>query len=185
VFVVDVRREHTAIREANSLKIPVIAMVDTNCDPEAIDYVIPANDDAIRAIKLVAGVMADAVLEGIAMRKDAGEIAEPIAGATEEYDYSEAEAEVGEEAVEELLGQATIDKLKSGELVFEEEEAAKALIAATEPVEESEVAAAPEVEVAVEAEVAGEAEIEQQAETEIEQQAEAVEEEPADDSPAE
>jgi len=70
LFVVDVHREETAIHEANLLNIPVVALVDTNCDPRDIDYVIPSNDDAIRAIKLLVGKMADAVLEGKAMRKD-------------------------------------------------------------------------------------------------------------------
>ena len=70
LFVVDVRREDTAIHEANLLNIPVIAMVDTNCDPRNVDYVIPSNDDAIRAIKLLVGKMADAAIEGKAMRKD-------------------------------------------------------------------------------------------------------------------
>ncbi len=70
LFVVDVRREDTAIHEANLLEIPVVALVDTNCDPRSIDYVIPSNDDAIRAIKLLVGKIADAVLEGKAMRKE-------------------------------------------------------------------------------------------------------------------
>ncbi|MCK7476118.1 MAG: 30S ribosomal protein S2 [Rhodopseudomonas palustris] len=62
--------KHTAVHEANLLKgIPVIALVDTNCDPSNVDYVIPSNDDAIRAIKLLVGKMADAVLEGKAMRQ--------------------------------------------------------------------------------------------------------------------
>src|SRR4030043_1901199 len=65
LFVVDVSREGTAIHEANLLKIPVVAMVDTNCDPSDGDYVIPSNDDAIRAIKLVVGKIADAALEGL------------------------------------------------------------------------------------------------------------------------
>ena len=60
LFVVDVRREETAIHEANLLNIPVIALVDTNCDPTNVDYVIPSNDDAIRAIKLLVGKIADA-----------------------------------------------------------------------------------------------------------------------------
>lgn len=64
VFVVDVMKEHIAIAEANKLKIPVIALVDSNCDPDAIDYVIPANDDAIRSIGLFANKVADAMLEG-------------------------------------------------------------------------------------------------------------------------
>ena len=70
VFVVDVRREDTAVREANSLGIPIVALVDTNCDPRSIDYVIPSNDDAIRTIKLMVGFIADAVMEGRAMRKE-------------------------------------------------------------------------------------------------------------------
>lgn len=70
LFIVDVRREDTAVHEANLLNIPVVAMVDTNCDPSNIDYIIPSNDDAIRAIKLIVGKIADAVLEGFAMRKD-------------------------------------------------------------------------------------------------------------------
>ena len=73
LFVVDVRRESTAIHEANLLNIPVIALVDTNCDPRDVDYVIPSNDDAIRAIKLLVAKIADAALEGKAMRKDLGE----------------------------------------------------------------------------------------------------------------
>ena len=64
LFVVDPRKEHIAVAEAHSLGIPVIAIVDTNCDPDEIDYLIPGNDDAIRAVKLIAGKMADAVLEG-------------------------------------------------------------------------------------------------------------------------
>ena len=64
MFVVDPRKEKIAIQEAHILGIPVVAIVDTNCDPEEVDYVIPGNDDAIRAIKLIASVMANAVLEG-------------------------------------------------------------------------------------------------------------------------
>ncbi len=68
LFVVDVRREEIAVKEANTLGIPVVAMVDTNCDPDPIDYIIPANDDAIRAIKLMVTKLADAVIEGQQMR---------------------------------------------------------------------------------------------------------------------
>ena len=64
VFVVDVGKEAIVIAEANRLKIPVIAVVDTNCDPDGIDYVIPANDDSVRSIRLIAGGVADAVIEG-------------------------------------------------------------------------------------------------------------------------
>jgi small subunit ribosomal protein S2 len=64
LFVVDPRKEHIAVTEARILGIPIVGIVDTNCDPDEIDYLIPGNDDAIRAVKLIAGKMADAVLEG-------------------------------------------------------------------------------------------------------------------------
>ncbi len=64
LFVVDPRKEHIAVTEARILNIPIVGIVDTNCDPDEIDYVIPGNDDAIRAVKLIAGKLADAVLEG-------------------------------------------------------------------------------------------------------------------------
>ena len=64
LFVVDPRKEHIAVMEARTLGIPIVAIVDTNCDPDEVDYVIPGNDDAIRAVKLIAAKMADAVLEG-------------------------------------------------------------------------------------------------------------------------
>ena len=70
LFVVDPRKEHNAIAEARKLHIPIVAIVDTNCDPDVIDYIIPGNDDAIRAIKLFVTAMAEACLEGEAMRKD-------------------------------------------------------------------------------------------------------------------
>jgi small subunit ribosomal protein S2 len=70
IFIVDVGREESAVREANLLNIPIVAMVDTNCNPQNIDYVIPSNDDAIRAIKLLVAKVADAVLEGKAIRKE-------------------------------------------------------------------------------------------------------------------
>ncbi len=70
VFIIDVMREATAVHEANIKEIPVIALVDTNCDPTTVDYIIPSNDDAIRAIKLLVAKIADAVIEGKAARKD-------------------------------------------------------------------------------------------------------------------
>ncbi len=108
IFVVDVHRESTAVREANILGIPVIGLVDTNCDPSGIDLVIPGNDDAIRAIKLLTSRLADAALEGQAMRKD----------------LPEAAALEGAEKDEDLLGPATLAKMESGELDFEETESA-------------------------------------------------------------
>ncbi|MEG1583885.1 MAG: 30S ribosomal protein S2, partial [Anaerovorax sp.] len=62
-FVVDPKKERIAIKEARILGIPIIGIVDTNCDPDDVDYIIPANDDAIRAVKLIAGKMADAIME--------------------------------------------------------------------------------------------------------------------------
>lgn len=70
LFIVDINHEETAVREANILGIPVIALVDTNCNPDPIDYLIPSNDDAIRAIKLIVGKMADAAIEGMALRQE-------------------------------------------------------------------------------------------------------------------
>jgi small subunit ribosomal protein S2 len=102
LFITDVRREHLAVKEANMLGIPIIAMVDTNCDPDPIDYIIPANDDAIRGIKLIVTKMADAVLEGLQMSKDLM-AKEEISAEDEQY-----------------LGEATLAKLKSGVLDFEE-----------------------------------------------------------------
>ena len=64
MFIVDPRKERIAVKEAHKLGIPIVAIVDTNCDPDEIDYVIPGNDDAIRAVRLIAGAMADAVIEG-------------------------------------------------------------------------------------------------------------------------
>ncbi|MFN8481656.1 MAG: 30S ribosomal protein S2 [Anaerolineae bacterium] len=71
LFVVDTRREHIAVKEANALNIPIIAMVDTNSDPDPIKYPIPSNDDAIRAIKLMTGKIADALLDGRMMHQQA------------------------------------------------------------------------------------------------------------------
>jgi small subunit ribosomal protein S2 len=70
VFIVDPNKEEIAVKEARKLGIPVVAVVDTNCDPDGIDYIIPGNDDAIRAIRLFASKMAEACLEGAAARQD-------------------------------------------------------------------------------------------------------------------
>jgi small subunit ribosomal protein S2 len=77
VFVIDTKKEHIAVTEARKLNIPVIAIVDTNCDPDEVDYIIPGNDDAIRAVNLVARVIADALAEGYGMVKE--EVAEAVA----------------------------------------------------------------------------------------------------------
>ncbi len=90
LFVVDPRKEKIAVAEARKLGIPVVAIVDTNCDPDEVDYVIPGNDDAIRAVRLIAGAMADAVIEG-----RQGEAVAPEAEAEEEK-VEEAVAEAAE-----------------------------------------------------------------------------------------
>lgn len=86
MFVVDPRKEHNAIAEARKLGIPVVAIVDTNCDPDEIDYVIPANDDAIRAIRLISSTMANAVIEG---RQGVDAMAEAEAVVAEEVPAAE------------------------------------------------------------------------------------------------
>ena len=76
IFIVDPKKEHNAVAEARKLNIPIIAIVDTNCDPDEIDYVIPGNDDAIRAVKLIASTMANAIIEGRQGEANAPEAAE-------------------------------------------------------------------------------------------------------------
>jgi small subunit ribosomal protein S2 len=108
LYVVDVRREATAVAEANKLGIPIIAIVDTNCDPDPIDYVIPGNDDAIRATKLISSKIADAVRAGLDRRK----AAEPEGFEVEEIGVED----------EKYLSAATLARLR--ELTFQEEEEA-------------------------------------------------------------
>ncbi len=91
LFVVDPKKEKIAVAEARKLGIPVVAIVDTNCDPDEIDYVIPGNDDAIRAVKLIAGAMANAVMEGNQGEADVAEEAGEAEEAAEAEDSSDAE----------------------------------------------------------------------------------------------
>lgn len=120
LIVVDTQREATAVKEANILNLPVLALLDTNCDPDTVDYIIPANDDAMRSIKLLVGTFADAVLDGKAMRKaeDAGE------EAVEEIDYAAYDKFVDEEEEgdERYLGASTLAKLRDTNLFAEEGE---------------------------------------------------------------
>ena len=145
LFVVDVNREETAVHEANLKEIPVVAMVDTNCDPQHVDYVIPSNDDAIRAIKLLVGKMADAVMEGKSIRtKEAEEeevVSEPMPAAVSRFIEDEEELED-----EELLGASTLKHLgssqkskpKKDELEDEdEEELLDEVVVAEEEIEET------------------------------------------------
>jgi small subunit ribosomal protein S2 len=126
LFIVDVQRESLAVTEANKLNIPIVAMVDTNCDPDPINYPIPSNDDAIRAIKLMAGKIADAVIEGTQLRgvdeaeraAVGGEVMEE-AGELPEEAAEKAEALAG--GPDDYLGPSILARLASGE---QEEEAA-------------------------------------------------------------
>jgi small subunit ribosomal protein S2 len=115
LFVIDVGREEAAVHEANLLNIPVVALVDTNCNPQNVDYVIPSNDDAIRAIKLLVAKIADAVLEGKAMRKEDDLDAREAAAETAEDKSVRRPArrvELDDELDEgDLLGESTLAKL--------------------------------------------------------------------------
>ncbi len=176
IFVVDPKREHIAIAEANSLGIPVIAIVDTNCDPEEVDFVIPGNDDAIRTIRLFTAAVSDAYQAGsknlqdaIAQtEKDAGE-----AGAAAVAAIAEAAAEAGEE-VEVASEDAAAD---------EPAEAASEEASAQEPAEESDSDdAEPAAEAAADGDESSQAEA--AAEEPAAEEA-AVEESPAEESAAE
>jgi small subunit ribosomal protein S2 len=126
VFVIDVEREYAAVHEANLLNIPVIALVDTNCDPTFVDYVIPSNDDAIRAIKLMVAKMADAVEEGKAIRKDeqieAETAARPGEADTEAARLASTTAMEDELEDAKLLGESTLAKLAPAPKVEDVEE---------------------------------------------------------------
>ena len=145
IFVVDSSKEHICIKEAKALNIPLVGLIDTNCDPTGIDYVIPGNDDAIRSVKLIAGAMADAVIEareGVAVSKEE---------ATEEADINMSdvlaevkEAEVKEEDKEKPKKKAkrTSKKAEKTEEAKEVEEKAEE----AEPVKEEEKAEEAPVE---------------------------------------
>ena len=161
LFAVDVSREEIPVHEANLLKIPVIAMVDTNCSPKSIDYVIPANDDAIRGIQLIVSIIAQAVSEGINLRKDRDA----------DMQAAEAEAHLPEELRDQLsdadlLGESTLAKIKQ-----EEVETAVETAVETEEVEEKTVEgnSEEEVETAVETEEVEEEAVEGNNEEEAEE----------------
>lgn len=116
VYVIDIEHEATAVHEANVKGIPVVALVDTNCDPRHIDYIIPSNDDAIRAIKLLVGRIADAVIEGKAMRKDIEEEQVPETPSV----ISRKIAEDIELDDEDLLGASTLAKITLPREIAEE-----------------------------------------------------------------
>jgi small subunit ribosomal protein S2 len=115
LIVVDTNREATAVKEANTIRIPVLALADSNSNPDTIDYVLPANDDAVRSIKLILETFADAVIEGRMSRKsdDAGE----DAGGGADISFGDYNDETADEA---LLGESTLAKLRSSRLSDDE-----------------------------------------------------------------
>jgi len=135
VWIVDTKKEHIAVGEARKLNIPVVAILDTNCDPDEVDYKIPGNDDAIRSVTLLTRVIADAVAEGLISRSGVNT------------------GDKGEKAVAEPLAEWERDLLE-GEKKADDAEAPAAEAAAAEaPAEEAPVEAAAEAEVAAEAPV--------------------------------
>ena len=113
LIAVDAEREYTAVKEANILKIPVLALVDTNANPDMVDHILPAKDDAMRSIRLLISALADAVLEGHNLRQSAG--------AEEEEEQFLADAYEEELADEDLLGESTLAKLRDSKLFGDEE----------------------------------------------------------------
>ena len=118
VIITDTRKEHIAVKEANKLGVPVVAIVDTNCDPDPIDYPIPANDDAIRAIKLICSVLATAVVEGRASTLEGADEAEPPVEEAGEPEASEAESATDDAAV---VNQESEDSQKEDQRDSQEE----------------------------------------------------------------
>ena len=159
IFIVDVRREHIAVREAMKLGIPIVAVVDTNCDPEGIDFVVPGNDDALRSIRLFLGAAGDALLEGKriqekAIEDAALEAAREAAAAEKEAAGDDAEAasedEPAAEAADESESAESAESADSAEGEASDEAPAEA---AAEAAEE----AAPEPAAEEKAEDAGDA----------------------------
>jgi len=157
LFVVDIRREDLAIKEGSKLDIPIVAIVDTNCNPDPIDMVIPSNDDAIRAIKLMVGKMSEAVLEGQAMR-------ETLAAEAEEQEAAQRVVAPSMPIIEreltddDLLGPSTLAKMEEG---IGSDELDSGRRAARKPERK------PEPEVVVEAEVVVESASEPEAVAEV------------------
>lgn len=118
LIVVDAEREHTAVKEANILKIPVLALVDTNANPDLVDHILPANDDAMRSIRLLIGALADAVMEGHNLRQSAGIEDDEAQQVTDVYDDDLSD--------EELLGESTLAKLRDSNLFDDGEASADA-----------------------------------------------------------
>ena len=149
VWVVDSNKEHIAIKEARKLGIPVISILDTNCDPDEVDYPVPGNDDAMRSVALLTRVIADAVADGLQQRAKAasGDESEPLAEWEKEIlDSSEKKAEAASSATV-VEGDASAEEAKAEATAVEEVAAAEAATveaAAAEVATEESAAAAEE-----------------------------------------
>jgi small subunit ribosomal protein S2 len=138
LFVVDIRREHIAIKEAQKLNIPIFAMVDTNADPRDVDYVIPANDDASKSIEKIMTLVTEAVAKGLKERQkdkadaDAAASEGEVVASTESVEAAPVEKETAEEVTaEEVTAEEVVEEAKAEEVVEEakaEEEAPEAVV---------------------------------------------------------
>lgn len=148
LFVIDVRKEDIAIKEANRLNIPIVAVVDTNCSPEGIHHVIPGNDDALRAIKLFASRIADAIIEGRQVGTEGG-VAVTETG--EESEETAAKTEISLTSIpKEYLSEDERAEIESAEIPDEEEDD-EAVSAEMEIAGEAETPAEPTTEETTEA----------------------------------
>jgi small subunit ribosomal protein S2 len=143
MFIIDVRKEDIAVREANRLGIPIVAVVDTNCSPEGIDHVIPGNDDALRAIRLFASRIADAILEGRQIGTEGGVAEAPVEGDSEAPAAESAPTEApATEAAPETPAEASVEAPAAAEEAAPEPAAETEVAAETEtPAENAEPAA--------------------------------------------
>ena len=148
VFIVDPKREELLVKEANRLKIPVVALTDTNCDPDVVDYIIPGNDDAIRSISLISRLIADAVIEGRGEEEIPG-ADRPLPPVVEEARFTEEEGTLEEAAEDAVVAEESQNGTEAA-VVIEEvsapEEQAEAPASETPAADEPEVAAEPAVE---------------------------------------
>ena len=150
MFIIDVRKEDIAVKEANRLNIPIVAVVDTNCSPEGINLVIPGNDDALRAIRLFASRIADAIIEGKQVGTEGGIAVEEIAETDETVEAVTTEIGSLTAIPKEYLTEDEVAEIESVDIPDEEEEDDDDVVetAEAEPAAEAETEAAPEVAVA-------------------------------------
>jgi len=173
VWVVDTKKEHLAVAEARKLHIPVVAILDTNCDPDEVDYPIPGNDDAIRAVALLTRVIADGVAEGLVARAGGGNAstdtaAEPLAEWERELLVAHEAEQAAEAAGEVAVVAAAVGETEVAAEALVEAEAAAEIAVEAEAVAEAEIAEAI-VEAVVDAEI--EAVVEAEAEALVEAEA--------------